>query len=180
MNNLKSIQKTFALFEILIKIAKIICIIIASICVSGALCAVVWYNGGKAFSILGEDIIFSDYTSFCRKYVELLSSAATLISDSILLAFAQRYLKTELAEGTPFTENGALELKKLGIRCIYIPVAAAAVMSAVAAFLEVESTGYINNLPAVATGVVLTMISVIFRYGAQLEKENRKMRCTKE
>ena len=100
---------------------------------------------------------------------ELLSNMVFLVTESILLTFAYRYLKTEQAEGTPFTENGAAQLRRLGIRCIYMPIVAIVIVAVITVFLGVERSGDISNLPSVGTGIVLIMASLIFRYGAELE-----------
>ena len=53
MKTLETIQKTFKVFEVITKVAEIFCIVGASICALTALCAVVWHNGGRVFSLLG-------------------------------------------------------------------------------------------------------------------------------
>lgn len=80
------------------------------------------------------------------------------------------YLKAELADGTPFTEAGASRVRKLGIRFICIPIIAVAVSEAVAVWQGADSIGDIGNFGNVVTGVVLLLASMIFRCGAELEK----------
>lgn len=173
MKSLQSIQKTFKVFQILTKIAFVFSVVGASICAVGALCAVTWYNGGQVLSIFGEPIkIFSDYTDMLQNYSELLAEIFVLSADAILLGFAHSYLKTEQSEGTPFTEKGATLLRKLGIRCIYIPIVAIVIATAITACVGVPSTGDFSNLPSLATGIVLIITSLIFRYGADLEQQN--------
>lgn len=96
-----------------------------------------------------------------------------MTTDAILLSFAYRYFKTEQAEGTPFTENDANLLKRLGIRCIYMPIVAVVIASVIAVCLGAEEPMDVSNLPSVATGIVLILASLIFRYGAELEQRNR-------
>ena len=105
----------------------------------------------------------------------LLSDMILLVAEAVLLAFAGRYLNTEQAEGTPFTENGANLIQKLGIRCIWMPIVAVVIASVITVCLGVERSGDISNLPSVVTGIVLILASVIFRYGAELEKQNRSL-----
>lgn len=181
MKHLQTIQKTFRVLQILSRIAKIFCIVGASLCAVGALCASVWNNGGQVLSLFGEPIkIFSDAADLKQLHVELLSATVILVADSILLSFAYGYLKIEQAEGTPFTENGAKLIQKLGIRCIYIPIAAVAIVSAIAAISGVGIIDTMSTLPSVASGVVLILASLIFRYGAELEQKNLEKDSDKE
>ena len=96
-----------------------------------------------------------------------------LTADAILLAFAGRYFKAEQAEGTPFTENGANLIRKLGICCIWMPIVAIVIASVITVCLGVEQSGDVSNLPSLITGVVLILASLIFRYGAELEERTR-------
>lgn len=171
MKTLQTIQKTFHVFQILAKIAMIFCIVGASICAVGALCAVTWYNGGHVFSIFGSELkMFSDSANLMQTYAYMLTETILLTANAVLFGFAVSYLKTEQAEGTPFTEKGAEMLKKLGIRCIYIPIVAAVLASVVSALMNAREVTDFSDLPGVATGIVLILASLIFRYGAQLEQ----------
>ena len=60
-------------------------------------------------------------------------------------------------------------LKKLGIRCIWLPIAAMVLASVIGVSFGVEDLGIGSNLPSLATGIVLILASMIFRYGAALE-----------
>ena len=176
MKSLQTIQKTFRIFQILAKIAFIFSIVGASICAVGALCAITWYSGGQVLSLFGEPLaIFAGGESLGETLAVLLSELILLVTDAILLAFAGRYFKTEQAEGTPFTENGANLLKKLGIRCIWMPIVAIVLASVITVCLGAESVTDVSNLPSVVTGIVLILASLIFRYGAELEAKNRSL-----
>lgn len=173
MKSLQTIQKAFRVFQILAKIAFVFSIVGASLCAVGALCAMTWYNGGQVFSLFGQPIpAFAEGVELQRAYAVLLSDMVCLITDAILLAFAGQYFKTEQAEGTPFTENGANLIKKLGIRCIWMPIVAVVIASVITVCLGVEKSGDVSSLPSVATGIVLILASLIFRYGAELEKRS--------
>lgn len=173
MKSLQTIQKTFRVFQILTKIAFIFSVVGASFCAVGALCAVTWYNGGEVFSLFGEPVtIFASGKGLNRTLAVLLSELIMLVNEAILLFFAGRYLKAEQAEGTPFTENGANLIRKLGIRCIWMPIVAIVLASVVTVCLGAEESGDVSNLPSVVTGIVLILASLIFRYGAELEDRN--------
>ena len=168
MKTLETIQKVFNVFRIITIIASIICTVAAVLSGPGALCAAVQYHGGTVLRIFGEPFdLFADGTDLLQKYVYLLSVTFMLIAEAILLKLTHSYLKSDRADGTPFTYNGAERLKKLGVRFIWIPIA---VSDAVAAWQGVDVT--VANFGGVVTGIVLILVSVIFRYGAELEKSS--------
>ena len=181
MKSLQTIQKTFRVFQILAKIAFIFSIVGASLCAAGALCSVAWYTGGQVFSLFGEPITFYVGREDMNQVIAvLLSDLVYLTTDAILLAFAGRYFKTEQAEGTPFTKNGANSIKKLGIRCIWMPIVSIVIASVILVCLGAERGGDVNNLPSVVTGIVLILAALIFRYGAELEEQNRSLISDRE
>ena len=172
MDSLKTIQKTFRIFLRLTHAAKILCIVGAVLSGVGALCLMTSYYGGHVFDLFGKPIvIFHSDTNWKQQYVELLAASIRMIANCILLAFAQDYLKTEQSEGTPFTMTGAEKLKNLGIRCIWIPIVAIVVAVTVAVWLGEESIGEAGNAFSITTGIVLILVSMIFRYGAELEQQ---------
>lgn len=176
MKSLQTIQKTFRVFQILTKIAMIFSIVGAVICAVGVLCSMTWYlyTGGQVFSLFGEPITFYVGGEDMNQTVAVLfSDLIYLTVEAVLLAFACRYFKIEQAEGTPFTENGANLLKKLGIRCIYMPIVAIVLVSIIMICLGVDRSGDVSNLPSVVTGIILILASLIFRYGSELEERNR-------
>ena len=172
MEQLQRIQKTFHVFQILTKIAYIFSIVGAILCAVGALCAFSWYSGGQVFSLFGEPITpFITGRGMNEMLAVLLADFVMITAEAILLSFAGRYLKAEQADGTPFTVTGAETLKKLGIRCIWLPIVAMVVASVISLSFGVEDIDAVSNLPSVATGIVLILASMIFRYGAALEEK---------
>ena len=172
MKSLQTIQKTFRVFQILAKIAFVFSIVGASLCAVGVLCSIVWYTGGQVFSLFGEPItFFAGRKDMNQVMAVLLSDLVYLTVDAILLTFVGQYFKTEQAEGTPFTENGANLIMRLGIRCIYMPIVSVVIASVITACLRAEQGGDVSNLPSVVTGIVLILASLIFRYGAELEEK---------
>ena len=171
MEQLQRIQKTFRVFQLLTKIAYVFSIVGAVFCAVGALCAFSWYSGGQVFSLFGEPVtIFSSDRAMNEMLAVLLADFVMVTAEAILLSFAGRYLKAEQADGTPFTVTGAEQLKKLGIRCIWLPIVAMVVASVISVSFGVEDIDAVSNLPSVATGIVLILASMIFRYGAALEE----------
>ena len=172
MEQLQKIQKTVHVFEILTKIAYIFSIVGAVLCAVGALCALSYASGGQVFSLFGEPVtIFSTTRPMTETMAVMLADFVMLVTEAILLSFALRYLKAEQADGSPFTVSGADTLKKLGIRCIWMPIVAMVLVSVIGVCYNVENISSDSNLPSLVTGVVLILASMVFRYGAALEEK---------
>ena len=177
MKTLQTIQKTFRVLQILAKVAMILAIVGASFCAVGVLCCAAWRSGGQVFSLFGEPIaFFSEVGDLNQMQARLLADLVFLITDAILLGFAERYFKAEQAEGTPFTERGANLVQRLGIRCIWMPIVSIVIASVIAACLGAKVSGDVDNLPSMITGIVLILASLIFRYGAELEKRTAALK----
>ena len=56
-----------------------------------------------------------------------------------------------------------------------MPIVAVVIASVITVCLGVERGGDVSNLPGVITGIVLILASLIFRYGAELEEQNRSL-----
>lgn len=169
VKQLETIQKTFRVFRILTKIAMIFSIVGAALCAVGAACYV---SGASVFRIWGTPFVASEFGA-AQTLATLLTDMLMLTTEAILLGGAYRYLTVEQADGTPFTVKGADMLKKLGIRCIVLPIVTIVICCVIAVCLGVEEVGDRSNLPSLVTGIVLILASLIFRYGAVLE-ENAK------
>ena len=172
MNTLQTIQKTFHVFHVLAKIAFIFSIVGAALCAVGALCAVSGLTVGTGLTVFGQPVMSFGSSGVNYALAALLSDMVILISDAVLLGFTGRYLALELAEGTPFTENGANTLRRLGIRYIYIPIVTAVIASVIIVAFDAEPGRDISNLPELTTGIAFILTSLIFRYGAELERKS--------
>lgn len=171
MKSLQTIQKTFRIFQNLTKMAYIFCIVGASVCAVGVLCVMMWYTKGEVISFFGKPVImFVGSESQSQMLAVLLSEMVFLITDAVLLGFVNYYLKIEQAEGTPFTKNGANLIKKIGIRCIYMPIVATIIASVIMDCFDVQKNFDFSNFSSVATGIALILISFVFCYGAELEQ----------
>lgn len=175
MKSLQTIQKTFAVFEIIVRVARILAIVGACLGAAGILCAVVGGSGGRVISLFGQELkMFAPGPELKPLLGKMLSYTVLLCAQIFLLALAGRYFKTERADGTPFTAHGADLLKKLAIRCIYVPIVALIIAAVITVCLDVPDVdGIASNLPGLTVGLVLLLASFIFRYGAELEEKNR-------
>ena len=174
MKSLQTIQKTFRIFQILTKIAMILSFVWAGLTILGLLCSMVWYSGGVVVGASREVMLsLTETDGLSQMTGVLLTDMVFALADGILLLFAFRYFQKEQAVGTPFTQDGAEQIKRLGIRTIVLPLVAtilAAVFSELVG-LSQAARADLSNLPSVTMGIVLILASLIFRYGADLEEK---------
>lgn len=176
MKSLTTIQKTFNVFKVLAKVAAILSFVWAGLCALGLLCGVVWYSGGTVvgasqtamFSVTATDSLY-------QLIGVLLSDLVFALTDGLLFTFAFRYFKQEQADGTPFTHQGADQVKRLGIRTIVMPLVAALLSAVFYQIFGLQGAGDWSNLASITMGIVLILASLIFRYGADLEGQRGGM-----
>lgn len=181
-NTLETIQKLAKAGKILSKIVFICCLI-------GVIgCAV----GGLAMAFIPKELTFGNVhvigigglieknsgVAMGNIYAAVLCGAVAAGAECMLAYFAGRYFENELEAGTPFTFEGAAELKKLGIRTIVIPIAAIVAAEIVRAVLAHYMPG-VRELPydngvSVGLGIMFLVGSLLCRYGAeqQAQKES--------
>ena len=175
MKSLQTIQKTFRVFQVLSKIGMILSYIWAGLAALGLLCGIVWYNRGTVYGADQELMYALTVTGGLNEMIcVLLVDTILALTDGTLLFHALRYYKTEQADGTPFTRHGADQILHLGIRTIVLPLVAsilAAIVCQAFCYLQSASRDW-GNLNSVTMGIILILASLIFRYGAELEKQN--------
>lgn len=175
MKSLTTIQKTFRVFKVLSKIAMILWFVWAGLCVLGLLCGIAWYSGGTVAGASRETLFSLTMTGSLSQLIGvLLSDLVFALTDGALFLFAFRYFKQEQADGTPFTQHGAEQVKRLGIRTIVLPLVAVIVSAVLYKVFGLPEAGDWSSLSSVSMGIVLILASLVFRYGAELEgKRNR-------
>lgn len=176
MKSLQTIQKTFRVFEILAKVFMILSFVWAGLAALGMLCGIVWYNGGMVFGLSQETLFSMTVTGSLTEMIGvLLVDVILALTDGILLIHALCYFKTEQADGTPFTQQGADQILHLGIRTIVLPLVAAILSAIACAILELPQNAVSDwgNLNSLTMGIVLILTSLVFRYGAELEEKQK-------
>lgn len=173
MKSLTAIQKTFKVFQVLAKIAAILSFVWAGLCALGLLCGAVWYSGGTVVGANQEALFSVTVTdSLIQMFGVLLADLVFALTDGTLFLFAFRYFKQEQTDGTPFTQHGADQIRRLGIRTIVMPLVAVILAAVFYQIFGVQDAGSWNNLSSISMGIVLILASLVFRYGAELEGGN--------
>lgn len=178
MKSLRTIQKTFHVFQILTKIAMVLSFVWAGLAALGILCGAVWYHGGTVVGASREVLFSLTKTGGLTEMTgTLLADFIFALTDGVLLAFALAYFRAEQADGTPFTKRGAVRIRRLGIRTIVLPLVAVILAAVVAVIFDLpQGVGADwGTLTSMSMGIVLILASLIFQYGAELE-ESREVR----
>ena len=172
MKSLETIQQTFRVFQILAKVFMILSFVWAGLSALGLLCGIVWYSGGTVVGA-NQELLHTETNGLNQLIAVLMVDTIAALTDGILLAFAYRYFKTEQAVGTPFTHEGADQIRRLGVRAIVLPLVTVILIAVVYAMFGMPQGAGSDwsNISSVSTGIVLILASIIFRYGADLEKK---------
>ena len=169
MTALEKLHKIFHVFRVLAKAAMILCFVAAGLAVAALVCLLIWKNG-TALYLDGRFVAVSGVAEVHAGICALLSAAVMTLTDGVLFLFAWQYLKAEEAAGTPFTVSGADTVKKLGIRIIVLPLVAVIISAVIYGCFGLTPDVDISSGGCVITGGVLILVSLIFRYGAELEE----------
>lgn len=178
-------EKALHTLQVLAKIGRVMSKVVWICCLVGAIgCAI-----GIASLAVGVDNVLKlgNLTihgiveqeagmSMGTMYSAMAVAMIFCIGEMVLAIFAERYFKHELADGTPFTFEGAAEMKRLGILTIVLPVC----MQFVAEITyEIMKHSFQNvtemhsdDLTSVGLGIMFLVMSVMFRYVAELENSH--------
>ena len=175
MKSLQTIQTLSKIGKILSKIIFICCTIGAVGCAIG-MASLPFADTGvlKIGGVTIHGLIVNRAGIDLNSLYPLMTGAMIVcIGQTILAKFAENYFTHELAVGSPFTVDGAKELLRLGILTICIPlgclIAAEIVSGIMAGFLNCDDLLKIENADSVILGVMFIIMSVLCRYGAELE-----------
>lgn len=181
MKKLETIQKVFGIFRIIARIGMIVCYIIAGLAIAGGI--IYLSNGEVAFFKLGGTTIYlpfvfhfnADVAGNAKIGWTLLSGGVGALFEGVLLTFAYRYFTLEQKEGTPFTENGAKSLLRLGIISIVLSAVEASVRVVIYEIMNrPEVTEDFSSAWGAILGICLILFSLIVGYGAELEQKAKK------
>ena len=178
---LHTIQKLAKLGKVLSTIVFVLSIVGAAGCIVGAVCWELF--GNFEIKVLGgitiHNIVESETGLVGGGVYTACATGFVLILGEVFLAkFAQRYFKHELEAGTPFTLEGAKELKSLGIKAIVIPLisyaAASIVFAIMSRFLQMGGGEFKVELTIdLGLGIMFIVGSLLCKLGAQQSGEKK-------
>lgn len=179
---LKTIQTISKVCMVISKIVFIVSIVGASMCGVGILCLGLGYT--TALNLAGINIYglinAESEMSVAGIYVHMVIAAIACGLQIAMAKLCELYFRHELEAGTPFTFEGAKELKKVGICLISISlggIVGIAIIYAIASNF-IPNIGEMNadNITAVGTGIILLIVSCLCKYGAELNEAKAEVK----
>lgn len=170
MSNLEKVQKGMRVFQILTKIVLVFGIVgTALTSIAAVLVASNVLNAENQFL---RFLFVSAEMSRGQLVGILIAADVSLLSGSILSAYACCYFSAELKEGTPFTDAGAGRIKQLGIITIVLSVISAGIADVVYEKINLSEWNRFDDAGGITLGICLILLSMVVRYGAELEQRN--------
>lgn len=171
---LNRIQKISKIAEIICKVLFILSVVGTCIITVSIILFLIFGNFSVKIGSIDIHNIIDGYDQITKPQLCLIALRGLVESvvSAILFGFAKNYLSSEIIDGTPFTEKGSKEIFRLGVLTIALPLAALFVISVINELLKIES-GFEAEIPVTA-GIILIIASLIFSYGADLEKNKQK------
>lgn len=170
---LNRIQKISNIVRIVCKVLYILSIVGACISIFGYISFEIF--GKFNIKLSGVDIynMIDDFEKMSKTEIcmEIISAVAECVVGAVIFGSGERYLKKELADGTPFTEDGSKAILRLGIIAIAVPLIASTIVSAIGEITKTKA--YLEPGISVSAGIIMILLSFIFSYGAELEKNKQ-------
>ena len=169
MKSLQTIQKTCKVFQTITKIAMILCFVGSGMLLLGLVCGIAISGTGTVIAGNMETLYrLTSSASFFEMVGTLLAEFVITLTDALLFTYTYKYFSQELKDGTPFTETGAIMVRKLGSKLIVMPIVATAIAATIYASFGLD-VAEINNGASTVMGIALILVSMIVRYRADLE-----------
>ena len=172
MNTLQTIQTIAKIGRVISKVIFVFCIVGFCLCAVGAVSLALGTPTLKLGGVTLQGILQenADMTTGSL-YAALAAGAITCVGEGILAKFASRYFTKELADGTPFTVDGAKELLRLGILSVCIPIGIRIASEIAQKILETALTDVepLKGIPEVSVGicVMVIILALVCKYGAE-------------
>lgn len=167
--NLTMIQKCARVFRVFVRVGMILSIAGS---VFGLAATVLWvrWNNAPAGGVTQLDQLMQlvQQGDYYQKLAALIADTIACAFGAVLLSFALSYLTRELSDGTPFVDDTALQLRRLGVLTIVLPIVSVVLQMIPYAVFDLSAPDRLDNAGSVILGVVLILASLVFRYGAEL------------
>ena len=169
-NTLNTVQKFFKAGKILSTIGFVASIVGAAGCIIGAAVLKMSGIGSKAADMVMNTEGMTYETAFASCIAGIIICAGSIAVSWL----SRKYYDNELDAGTPFTFEGAKEIKRLGIVAIAVPLGAQIVSSIVfeimSAVLDASGTNQMETEVSLTLGIIYIALSFVFRDGAELRE----------
>ena len=177
---LSTIQKLANVGRVLSKIVFIFSLIGAIGCAAGILSVKLLPESIQLGKTTIQGLVeLTDELTPAVAYAAMLTAGILCAGEAVLAKIAERYFKRELADGTPFTFDGAQALMRLGICAIVIPIAAKIAAEIAAVVLEHALDGAdtfeVGDPVSVGLGIMMIVAGLLCKHGAELRQGSRQV-----
>lgn len=168
MKSLATVQKITAVLQVLSLVVMVIAFALGVCLMAGGVMLLSSNEEtvNQIVQVLPEDF---DYT-IEQLGAHFLSMALTMVVHAVLFLFVYLYLRAENNDGTPFTRPGAMKLRSLGIKTIVLSIVSTLASTVVYNTYKVDQLTPADATGGILTGVAMILLSFVFFYGADLEK----------
>ena len=170
----KIMSKTLSKILTVFKVARIVAKVVFILCIiGGAGCLL----GLSTLPIVGALLTIPEFVEegldLPTAYLECIVGAISCAGEAVFAFFAERYFKSVLDAGTPFTFEGAKKSFRLGITSIIISAATAVVVGFASIIIQLFASAVteadVSTSFSLSTGLFFLFLSLIFKHGAELQ-----------
>ena len=172
MTNLQIVQKISKVLGIICRVFYILCMVGAIASLVGVVLTSVAFFFPSLVDRVEQDsgVRLFEVMGYC------LSGLVVCIAGVIVSKAHRDYFLKEQEVGTPFTKEGALAFRTLGIMNIIVPVITMVIvpvitMVIVAVISAIFKTRDVSFYASLGTGVAMILLSYVLAYGAELEEK---------
>ena len=163
--NLTVIQKCARVFRVFVRVGMILSIAGSVFGLAATLLWVRWNNApADGVTQLDQLMQLVQQGDYYQTLAALIADTIACAFGAVLLSFALSYLTRELSDGTPFVDDTALQLRRLGV----LTIVSVVLQMVPYAVFDLSAPDRLDNAGSVILGVVLILASLVFRYGAEL------------
>ena len=163
--NLKVVQTTSRVLEIIYKVVGILCLVGAI----GSLVGVVGLSLARFFPKIADKIVSSSDRTIRQLIGDCLVGFIVCATSFVVCKAHKDFFAMEQKVGTPFTVECAASFRTLGIINIVVPIALSIVTAIIGAIFACwNDIRFDFNL---GLGLAMVLLSYVFAYGAELEKK---------
>lgn len=173
MKSLKVLQVLAKIGKIVSKVVYICCLVGFCGCIFGIIALAVGADVVKIGGVTLDVLLKSEAdTSLSTVYTAIASAIPLCAGGAAVAKIAERYFKRELETGTPFSEEGAKELFKLGVYIIVLPLCSLVLANIIQDIMAKVMTDVVKTKlegwTSVGLGVAFIVMALMCRYGSEL------------
>jgi len=166
-------SKTLSIILTVFKVLKIISKVVFILCIVGTAGCLVGFFATAVFGGMLDGMIAGGFDVYSSCFACIIGIFAC-VGGAVFAFLSEKYFKNVLDAKTPFTFDGAKECFRLGIASLIISVAVS-VASGIAEGIAWMLSNFgslnfdVNVSFSLSTGLFFMFLSLIFKYGAELQ-----------